>query len=84
MQVFTCKHEVFALSVTIVSHVKPYSALLVTPHCALCRKDVQKRLCMLVCRFCIIRKYGTGTGGGVTCKVLCTGWLLGLAGKGYD
>lgn len=34
MQVFTCKHEVFALSVTIVSPVKPYSALLVTPHCA--------------------------------------------------
>ena len=49
MQVFTCKHEVFALSVTIVSPVKPYSALLVTPHCALCRKDMCRKDSACLC-----------------------------------
>ena len=51
----------------------PYSALLMS-HCALHRKD--SSLCALTHRLCMSRK------GGVTCKVLCTWQLLGLAAKG--
>ena len=40
--------------------IKPSSALLVTSHCALCRKD---SLRVLACGFCVSRKGGTGGGG---------------------
>ena len=57
--------------------IKPYSSLLVTSHCALRRKD---SLCTLAFWFCIER-VGQGEVGGVTRRVLCTWWLLGLALK---
>ena len=47
---------------------KPNSALLVVSYCA---------LRMLACRFCV----GRGEVSGVTCRVTCTWWLLGLAVK---
>ena len=40
--------------------IKPYSTLLVTSYCTLRAKD---SLCVLVLRFCISRKGGTGGGG---------------------
>ena len=53
--------------------LKPYS---VTSHCALRSKD---SLCMIACGFYISRKGGAGEVGGVTRRVTCTWWLLGLA-----
>ena len=46
-----------------------------TAHCA------EKISVCYVRRFCVSRKCGTGGGGGVTHRVTCTWWLLGLAVK---
>ena len=65
---------------------KPYSALLIISHCALCRKYI---LCTLVCGFCVSRKGGTGKGGWghpqgdmhmVAARLGCEGPWLGLGG----
>ena len=58
--------------------LNPYSVLLVTSYWALPRKD---SLCMLCAQFCVSRKGGTGDVGGVTHRVTCTWWWLGLAVK---
>ena len=73
-------HENKHLSWQLISRIgtsanlKP---LLVTSHCALCRKD---SLHALMCGFCMSRKGGTGGGEWVICRVKCT-WLLGMAVK---
>ena len=59
-------------------NTKTYCTLLMTSYCALRRKD---SLCALARRFSVSIKGGIGEVGGVTCRVLCTWQLLGLAVK---
>ena len=56
--------------------LKPYSALLVT-YCA--EKNVSARLCA---GSASAQMVGQEEVGGVTCRVLCSWWLLGLGLKG--
>ena len=57
--------------------INPYSTLLITSHCALRRNIVSAHLCA---GSALAKKVGQG---GVTHRVTCTWWLLGLAVKGH-
>ena len=70
-----CSKGSFSL---LFNPLTPCSTFLITSYCALHRKD---SFCILARRFCVSRKGGTGEVGGITCRVLCTWQLLGLAIK---
>ena len=66
-------------SLTLINEpIKPYSALLVTSHCTLRRKD---SLAHLHAGSVLAERVGQEEVGGVTRRVMCTWWLLGLALK---
>ena len=66
---------------TVINSVEAYSTLLITSHCVLHRNIVSACLCA---GSALAERVGQGKVGGVTPRVTCTWWLLGLAVKGYD